>query len=252
MRRTLLLLLLFAGFAMLPLSAAHAQEAGAEEKDDALLGRQFRGLQFHPIGWTVPDHKLRLTSLIRMQPAGFRATEFDHWFAPTFGLGHGWEATAGVTGAERMGAGGNALFYGAGVQKQLLDTHGKLPDVSVGVYGMGGPHDHRSFTAYLAGSHRVLGGASKGFAVDLHGGVKYENFDSDDYGSGSGVRPYVGATIPVGKRLFFSAEFSPTQPWQESKMYSLSATVRAHKRLGISGGIRNNGFETHPFVGISL
>ena len=94
MRRTLLLLLAV-GFAVLPVSAAFAQDASrdGETEDDALLLRQFRGLGFHPIGWTVPDHKLRLTSLIRMQPAGFRASEFDHWFAPTFGLGHGWEAT---------------------------------------------------------------------------------------------------------------------------------------------------------------
>ncbi|MCC2672637.1 MAG: hypothetical protein K0Q72_5109 [Armatimonadetes bacterium] len=252
MRRALLLLLAI-GLTVIPGAAAFAQDAdNGEPEDDGLLPRRFRGMEYHPVGWTVRDHRFRFTNLVRMQPAGFRADRFNHWFGPTLGLGKGWEVTAGVTGAERIGPGGYAFFYGAGVQKQILNTHGRLPDVSVGVYGMGGPHDHRSGTAYLSASHRVFGGAGRGFAVDLHTGAKYETYDGDDYGSGSGVRPYLGMTAPVGRRLFLSAEVSPQQPWQESTMYSISATVRTYKRLGITGGVRNNGFETQPFVGISL
>lgn len=232
--------------------ADEPEKEQASEDPPRHLSRHFRGLEFHPVGWTVADHRFRLTNLIRMQPPGFRADEFDQWFAPTIGLGKGWEATAGVTGAERIGAGGEALFYGAGVQKQIVTEQRGLPAVSIGAYGMAGPHDHVGGRLYLAATQRLLGNADSYYALDLHGGVKYERFDSDDYGSGSGVRPFIGATAPVGRRLFLSAEFSPSQSWQRTKMYSVGAIFRVYRRLGISGGIRNNGFRTHPFIGISL
>lgn len=236
-------------------ATVRADEPAKEQPDEASarhLSRYFRGLEFHPVGWTVPDHRFRFTNLIRMTPPGFRSDRFDQWFAPTVGLGKGWEATLGVTGAERLGSGGEALFYGAGIQKQVVTEHRGLPAVSVGAYGMAGPHDHQGGRLYVAATHRLLGSDESYYALDLHGGLKYELYDSDDYGSSSGIRPFVGVTAPVGRRVFLSADFSPSQAWQRTKMYSLGATVRVYKRFGVSGGIRNNGFKTHPFIGISL
>lgn len=250
--KSLLLSLLLIGSAAAAVVADETEKDQAEEVSSRHLSRDFRGLEFHPVGWTVPDRKFRLTNLIRMQPPGFRADEFNQWFAPTLGLGEGWQASVGVTGAERIGAGGQALFYGAGIQKQFVTEHRGLPAVSIGAFGMAGPHDHQGGRLFLAATHRVLGTNESYFALDIHGGVKYELFDGDDYGSGSGVAPFVGATAPVGSRLFLSAEFSPSQSWQRTKMYSVGAVVRVYKRFGISGGIRNNGFKTHPFIGISL
>jgi len=251
MKPLLLTLLLIGATA----TAVLADDAAPEQTEDAStrhLPSRFRGLEFHPVGWTVRDHRFRLTNLIRMQPPGFRADEFDQWLAPTLGLGRGWEATVGVTGAERIGSGGEALFYGAGVQKQFVTEQRGLPAVSIGAYGMAGPHDQQGGRFYLAATKRIAGGPDDYFALDLHGGVKYELYDGDDYGSGSGVRPFVGLTAPVGPRLFLSADFSPSQAWQRTKMYSAGATYRVYKRVGITGGIRNNGFKTHPFISLSL
>jgi len=248
----LLLMLLLTGATATVVLADEPTQEPTDEASSSHLSSQFRGLEFHPVGWTVRDHQFRWTNLIRMQPPGFRADRFDQWLAPTLGLGKGWEATVGVTGAERLGAGGEAVFYGAGIQKRLVTEQRGLPAVSIGAYGMAGPHDHQGGRLYLAATKRVAGGPDNYFALDLHGGVKYELYDGDDYGSSSGVRPFVGLTAPVGPRLFVSADFSPSQPWQRTNMYSAGATYRVYKRIGLTGGIRNNGFRTLPFISLSL
>jgi hypothetical protein len=48
------------------------------------------------------------------------------------------------------------------------------------------------------------------------------------------------------------AEISPKQAWERDLMFAVRANVRVYKRFGITGGIRNNGFDTHPFVGVSF
>jgi hypothetical protein len=207
-------------------------------------------MDYHPIGEVVPEGRFRFTNFIRMHPSGFRADEYDLWFAPTYGLGAGWEVTAGVTGAERLGAGGQALFYGVGVQKQFAREKGSRPAVSVGLYGMTGPHDHHAGTFYLAATKTMWQRGNR--AVFLHGGAKLEGYDSDDYGDGTGIRPYVGATVAFSRRFFLSGEFSPSQPWETADVFAIRGTIWAWRRVGVSGGIRNNGYETHPFVGLTF
>jgi hypothetical protein len=207
-------------------------------------------LDFHPIGGVIPEGRLRLGNYLRMHPAGFRADEFDMYLQPTYGLGGGWEATAGITGAERIGKGGEAIFYGAGIQKQLVRDRGGMPAISLGAYGMTGPHDHHTGMLFLAATKELLWRGDR--AAWLHAGLKYETFDSDDYGNGSGIRPYVGATVALSRRYTLSGEYSPKQPGQDTNMFAVRATVRMWRNVGISGGIRNNGFETHPFIGLGF
>lgn len=245
------------GFALLALLLTAPGIARADEAADAEAPysnertRRYRlQLDWHPIGLVVPEGQLRLASLIRMHPSGFRADEYTLYLAPTYGLGDGWEVTAGVTGAERLGRGGNALFYGAGVQKQLLAESRSRPAVSVGVYGMTGPHSHHAGTLYLAATRELWSRGER--KLFLHGGGKYEFFDSDDYDSSTGVRPYAGTTVVITPRLFLGAEVSPPQPWETSTPYALRATVRVYRRFSISGGVRNNGFDTETFIGLGL
>jgi hypothetical protein len=236
--------------ACLALAVSLAAPAAAQLTFDDNPTRLHRlQLDYNGVGYVVPKGKIRLSNYIRMHPAGFRADEYDMYLAPTYGLGAGWQVTAGVTGAERRGRGGNALFGGAGVQKQFVTESALRPAVSVGLYGMTG-HDHDSGVAYLAASKRVWTFGQQGFY--LHGGARFEAYDSDDYGDSTGIRPYFGATYAFGPRLSLGAEISPKQAWERDLMFAVRANVRVYKRFGITGGIRNNGFDTHPFVGVSF
>jgi hypothetical protein len=251
MDRSRLPLLLLA-LALLALSPAAAQEMSAAGDGDMTYEamRRYRlQLDWHPIGGVVPKDKFRFTNFIRMHPSGFPADKYNLYLAPTYGLGQGWEITAGVTGAERLGPGGNALFGGAGVQKQLIRETESRPAVSIGAYGMTG-HDHHSGVLYLAGTKQIWSRGSR--AVFLHGGAKLETYDSDDYGSSTGVRPYAGTTVALSRRFMLSGEFSPSQPWEGANRYAARATYLIYKKVGMSGGIRNNGYRTEPFIGITF
>jgi hypothetical protein len=208
-------------------------------------------LDFHPIGQTLDRGDFKFSSLIRMYPPGFRADEYDMLFAPTYGLADGLEITAGVTTAERLGRGGEAVFYGAGIQKQIFEAGDWLPSISIGAFGVMGPHDHTGGSLYLAATQRVFGGKIVGKRIGptlfLHGGVKYEFFDSDDYDNSSGVRPFVGASMNFTRRVALTGEYSPGQAWQPDDMWSVRASYRIHRFITLSGGIRSNGFDTHPF-----
>ncbi|HTE17298.1 MAG TPA: hypothetical protein VK689_02825 [Armatimonadota bacterium] len=208
-------------------------------------------LDWHPVGTVVPKGKLTFRNYIPMRPIGFRADRYD-LLGPTYGLGGGWEGTVGITGAERLGPGGYALFFGAGLQKQLISETRSRPAVSLGGYGMTGPHDHHGGSVYLAATKRVWGPGPRGTALFLHGGGKLELYDSDDYGNGTGIRPYVGATLALTRRVTLNGDFSPSQPWERANLYAVRGTYRVYKRLGITGGIRNNGYRTLPFIGVNF
>jgi hypothetical protein len=232
---------------------ARAQD---EEKSEYEIRRENRlRLDFHPIGTVIEKGELHYTHPLSMHPAGFRADEYRHYLSPTYGLGDGWEVGAAVTGAERIGRGGNALFYGLGAQKQFIRERKGLPAVSIGAYGMIGPHNHHTGNVYLAATKRVWQSKSGPQAMFLHGGVKGEFFTSDDYKDDGGVRPFFGANFTLTRRFFLSGEVAPAQDWERETMWSLKGTylvsVKKHK-LGVSGGIRNNGYETHPFIGVTF
>jgi len=242
--------------ACLPLPAS-AQ--GEKEEPDAPAGYYWHDLRpqldYHPIGMVLPKGKLRFSNLLRPHPAGFRADEMGSLFSPVYGLGDGWEITAGVTDAERVGRGGEALFYNAGVQKQLVTETRSRPAVSVGGYGIFGPHSFRGGTGFLAATKLLHGKQRSPFAVFLHGGVKFQGYESDDYGDGTGIRPYVGSVLAVNRRFFVSAEFSPNQPWAQDDMWALRGTyvvMIKGQTVGVTGGIRNVGYGSHSFIGISF
>jgi len=227
-----------------------AGSSSPEKKKDTFEAlRDYRiHLEYFPVGLVVPEGKLRFTGLIPLNPAGFRANEFSNYLSPTYGLGSGWQITAGVTGAERLGRGGEALFYGVGVQKQLRKETHTWPAISVGAYGMTGPHEHHSGTFFLVGTKRVWGGEGRKWAVYAHGGLRYERYGSNDYGESDGVQPFGGLTFTASKRLFFTGEVSPPQAWQEQEMFAVRASYLIHKSIGVSGGIRSNGYRTYPFA----
>ncbi len=234
--------------------SAPSEETQAEAPDergtqDYLADYRIQ-LDWNPLGVTIPGQRFRFSNFIPMHPAGFRGDFYQRFFAPTYAVGRGWEVTAGVTGAERLGPGGTALFYGAGFQKQFITESRSRPGVSFGAYGMFGPHNHNSGTLFLATSKKLWG--RKDRAVFLHAGGRLETYGSDDYGSGTGLRPYVGTSFAFSRRAFLSAEFSPRQPWDRANMYSARLAVRLYRGFGIQGGIRSNGYRTLPFIGIIL
>lgn len=207
-------------------------------------------LDYHPVGETLPKGVFRYSNLLRPHPAGFRADSFSMYFAPTYGLGNGWEASLGVTGASRIGPGGQALFYGGGVQKQVMTERGSRPAVSLGFTGMAGPHNHLDGMLYLAATKAVRRRERSG--IFLHAGLKLNAYESDDFGSGSGLRPWGGVTAAISPSLTLSGEVSPPQPWEKSIKYAGRVTVAIRRNVGLSGGIRGNGYRTTPFIGLSL
>lgn len=207
-------------------------------------------LEYHPVGVVLPKGKLRPTSLLRMHPSGFRSDTYNLMLQPSYGLGAGWEASTGITSAERLGAGGTALFFGVGIQKQFVSEKSRRPAVSLGFYGMEGPHNHRSSNLYLAATKQLWHRREQ--ALFLHGGGKFESFDGDDYGDGSGVRPYLGVSYVPSRRFSFAAEVSPAQSWEEANCFAFRATYLVYKAVGITGGARSNGFRTLPFVSLTL
>src|SRR5690349_19009829 len=88
-----------------PATPADRKEAPAEKAVDPI--REYRlGLDFQPIGLVVPKGSLRLANFPPMHPAGFAASTYSLYPAPTYGLGGGWQVTAGATGANRLGPAG--------------------------------------------------------------------------------------------------------------------------------------------------
>lgn len=237
------------------LLAPHAAQAQASKPapEDPDYWRQYQlGLEYDPIGYTIKPNRFLFSGYTPMQPAGFRSDKYSHYFNPAYGLGDGWEATLGVTGAEAIGAGGEAIFYSGGVQKQLVRESGWRPAVSVGGYGYVGPHEHHGGTAYVVGSKRLWRGIGGSQALFGHAGLKMETWDASRLDGSTGLRPFVGANVGLTRRVFLSLDFSPRQAWQVSNPYSLGATVLVYKSVGVSGGVRNNGYRTEPFLSLTF
>jgi hypothetical protein len=241
---------------LLLVSPLGASTQGDEEavKDQDTVSRENRlRLDYHPIAPVIPKGALRFRTLMPMVSPGFRADQTNLYLAPVYGLGDGWQIGAGLTGMERIGRGGEALIPGFGVQKQLWHERKGRPALSIGGFGTFGPHNHNTGTLYLTASKQVWSSGSGKQALFLHGGVKGEFFTSDDYRDDNGVRPFFGVNFTLAPRLFLGAEVSPRQDWQRDEMFAVRATylVKVKRyQIGVSGGIRNNGYETEPFVGL--
>ena len=234
-------------------SPALAQDETATTTAQGIVENRLR-LEFHPVAPVLAKGQYLFSTLMPMQPAGFRSDQFEHYLSPVYGLGDGWQVGASLTGAERIGPGGEALFGGIGLQKQFMQERGGRPALAIGAYGMFGPHSHNSQNVYLAASKRVwTARSSRPQALFLHAGAKAEFYDGDDYGNSSGIRPFIGANLTLTRRFFVGAEWAPSQPWETDDQFAVRGTYlfRIKKTLiGVSGGIRNNGYETHPFIGL--
>jgi hypothetical protein len=244
--------------ALLLLLAAPASAGGLIGDGPPVEGPDYwRGydveLEMHPVGYSLRRPGLVFTRLMPIQPSGYPSDRFSYYLSPVYGLGRGLQVTAAVTGAEALGPPGEALFYGLGLQQQLLDPGAdwRRPALSVGITGYQGPRDESGGTLYLAGSARVSGAEGRPQALFLHAGLKGQ-LTHGDLGASTGIRPFVGTTVAFTRRLFVSGEFSPPQPWERSHVYAVRATVKLYRRFGISGGIRNNGYRTSPFIRLSL
>jgi hypothetical protein len=185
-----------------------------------------------------------------LAPVGFPSSKYTHYPSLTYGLTARTQAMLGATGGERIGPGGEATFYMLGLQQVLVPEKGKVPEVSIGGYGFQGPHDaHSGGAVYLVAS-RQFTSQSYPHGVFAHLGVEFQGFT--DHLSGSAVQPFVGANYIWRRRVRFSAEFRPRMPWEETNLYSARAVVLLSPRIGVSGGLRNNGYETHPFIGLHI
>src|SRR5262249_52800358 len=113
-----------------------------------------------------------------------------------------------------------------------------------------GPHDHRNGGAIYLVASRQLSRHVYPRGVFAHAGIEFQGF-SDDHSSSS-AQPFVGANWIWRHRVRFSGEVRPRMPWEHTNLYSLRAIVLFTRRLGVTGGLRNNGYETHPFIGFHL
>lgn len=246
------LLALALGAAILAPAAARADDADPNLLDSThWLQRHRIDLEWGEVGPVVKKGKLDFTSQIRMHPAGFKADTYDLLVAPVYGFANGWEATAGVSMAQRLGPGGTAFFFGGGLQKEILRGEDWRPSVSLGGYGMFGPHDYQGGSVYLAATEKLYSD-KRGFGAYLHGGAKYELFSSDDYGDHSGVRPYTGLSLSYKRKYSLAAEWAPRQSFEQRDPWAVRAAVRVYKQFEISGGIRSSGYRTHPFIGFGF
>src|SRR5262249_46638122 len=104
-------------------------------------------------------------------------------------------------------------------------------------------------SVYLVASHPLTRHAYPRGAF-AHLGVELQTFSNRD--ASTAVQPFVGANYVWNRRVRFSADFRPAMPWEHANLYSLRAVVLLTRKIGISGGLRNNGYRTHPFVGFHL
>ena len=227
--------------------------ARGQEEDrarDARWRSEHIDLDLLPVAYGVRPRHLTVGGPVNMTPVGFPANTYSLYPNLTYGLTARTEAMLGVTGAQRIGPGGEATFYTLGLQHVLLPEKGKLPAVSIGGYGFQGPHDDRNGGAAYVVASRQLTPRASARGVFAHVGLEFQGFSGDR--SGSAARPFVGANYIWSQRVRFSAEFRPRMPWERANLYSARAVVLLNRRIGVSGGLRNNGYQTHPFIGIHL
>jgi hypothetical protein len=233
----------------------------ANDAPDELL--TFRPtLDFHPIGYTLRGPGAVVAGPVRMRPAGFPSDVYNFYVSPSVRLPGGWMLATGLTGAQAEGPAGNALFYGLGLQKQLVQGRGLRPGIAIGGYGYLGPNDHHGGTVYAVATQRLMGGHQESRSgLFAHAGLKVESFSSRGL-DGTGARPFFGSSLSYRRRYFLSAEISPAQPWERSTQFSLRSTAVLFPQVrvlggrnpikldvGITGGVQNNGYRTTPFIG---
>jgi hypothetical protein len=230
-------------------SAARARSETTAEKREERWARQHVDLDQLPVAYTLPHGKLTLGGSVSRTPAGFPADEYRLYPALAYGVTDRTELDLGVTGAQRLGPGGEATFYTLGLQHVLGSGAGKRSTVSVGAYGFFGP-DAQGGGALYGVASRQLTAHPYPRGVFAHLGLELQGFSADD--SSVAPRPFLGAEYVLTHRLRFTAEFRLRMPWESANLYSLRSVVMVTRRFGLSLGVRNNGYRTHPFVGIRI
>jgi len=232
-------------------------------------------LTFHPIGY-VYDHGYTLNNLIPDPPSGFVAKHYTFYPTPVIGLGHGFEVEVQALDARRFGLKkGAALraesktFFGGAIQKKLSADKGSMPAISIGVRGVVGPDSNDTLAAYLVGTKRIIGKKCGNSGVFLTAGMEYDRYSMNDRGfllNGAftpfdqevpdqhegAIKPFVGLNIAMSKKLFLSGEYAPREEWQFNDMWAAKGTILVIKDWGIEGGVRNNGYHTQEFIGVSI
>jgi hypothetical protein len=240
----------------LVLNAPHP--AGAQSAPDpqsAPTARETRWIADHisldllPVAYVLPRGRFSLGGNMNMPPVGLPASRYTLYPDLQYGLTGRTQMAFGVSGAERLGRGGEAIFYNLGLQHVLLPETRTTPALSLGGYGFLAPQNRHGGVAYLVASKQLTRQASPR-GVFAHLGLEVQTFANAD--SHTGVQPFVGTNYVWTRRLRFSAEYRPRLSWEREDLYSVKGVVLLYRGFGVNAGFRNNGYRAHPFIGIQI
>src|SRR5437899_3131879 len=96
---------------------ARGQE-DAQKRDTEWVSKHL-DLDLLPVAFVVPRGRLTIGGPMNLTPAGFPADTYALYPNLLYGITARTEVGVGVTGAERLGPGGEAIFYMLGVQHAL-------------------------------------------------------------------------------------------------------------------------------------
>ena len=206
-------------------------------------------LDLLPVAYVIRRGHFSLGGSMNMPPVGLPASRYSLYPDLQYGVAARTQAAIGVSGADRLGTGGQAIFYTLGLQQVLLPETRTVPTLSVGGYGFLAPHNRHGGVAYLVASKQLTRQAYPR-GVFAHLGLEVQTFADAD--SHTGVQPFVGANYVWSRRIRFSAEFRPRMSWEGEDSYSLKGVVLLYRGFGLNGGFRDNGYRAYPFIGFQI
>jgi hypothetical protein len=206
-------------------------------------------LDLLPVAYVIRRGEFSVDGPVTMPPIGFPASSYSLYPTLQYGVARGTQIAFGVAGADRLGHGGQAIFYNLGVHHVLIPESRTTPALSIGGYGFLAPQNRHGGAFYLVAS-RQLTAHPYPRGVFVHGGLLIQTFANAD--SGTDARPFLGASYIWSRRLRFHAEYRPRMSWEQRELYSLHATVLVYRKLGVSFGYRSNAYRTHPFIGLAI
>jgi hypothetical protein len=206
-------------------------------------------LDLLPVAYVIPRGHFSLGGSMNMPPVGFPASRYSLYPDLQYGLTGRDQVAIGVSGADRLGTRGQAIFYTLGLQHVLLPETRTAPTLSVGGYGFLAPQNRHGGVAYLVASKQWTRQAYPR-GVFAHLGLEVQTFANAE--ADTGVQPFVGANYVWSRRLRFSAEYRPRLSWERQDIYSLKGVVLLYRGFGVNGGFRDNGYRAEPFIGIEI
>jgi hypothetical protein len=206
-------------------------------------------LDLLPVAYVLPRGRFSLGGSMNMPPVGFPTSHYSLYPDLQYGVAGRTQAAVGVSGADRLGTGGEAIFYTLGLQHVLLPETRTVPTLSLGGYGFLAPHNRHGGVVYLVASKQLTRRAYPR-GVFAHLGLEVQTFANAD--SDTGAQPFVGANYVWSRHLRFSAEYRPRMSWEREDLYSFKGVVLLYRGFGVTGGYRDNGYRAHPFIGIEI